>query len=52
METSLKHADERDLIETFVERSRWHMPMTSLMSGATTVFGHRVCPDALTGFRR
>ena len=24
METSLDHADERDLIETFVERSRWH----------------------------
>ena len=24
METSLEHADERDLIETFVERSRWH----------------------------
>ena len=23
METSLEHADERDLIETFVERSRW-----------------------------
>src|SRR5262249_12975048 len=24
VETSLEHADERDLIETFVERSRWH----------------------------
>ena len=24
METSLDHADERDLIETFVERNRWH----------------------------
>ena len=24
METSLEHADERDLIETVVERSRWH----------------------------
>ena len=24
METSLEHADERDLKETFVERSRWH----------------------------
>src|SRR5262249_43780898 len=24
IETSLKYADERDLIETFVERSRWH----------------------------
>ena len=24
METSLEHADERDLIETLVERSRWH----------------------------
>src|SRR6516164_7116367 len=23
-ETSLEHADERDLIETFVGRSRWH----------------------------
>src|SRR5262245_38173355 len=24
VETRLEHADERDLIETFVERSRWH----------------------------
>jgi len=24
VETSLEHADERDLIETFVERSCWH----------------------------
>ena len=24
VETSLEHADERDLTETFVERSRWH----------------------------
>src|SRR5262249_19010693 len=24
VETSPEHADERDLIETFVERSRWH----------------------------
>ena len=31
----------------------FEMPMASLMSGASsTVFGHGVCPDALTGFRR
>jgi len=53
METSLDHADERDLIETFVERSRWHCrvarvtfssdefrPVTTVLASTTWALRH------------
>src|SRR5215472_9692988 len=55
-QTSLEHADERDLIETFVERSRWHCraaretfstdefrPVTTVLAGTTLALRHECC---------
>src|SRR5262249_34153119 len=56
IETSLKYADERDLIETFVERSRWHCraaretfstdefrPVTTVLASTTLALRHECC---------